>query len=150
LDARAATKPNGQFFADLRNRLIVVIRVLAISARRFNAPFAFNSGGSKHDTPFDVSTLAGAIAIAAIGCQRSATNHKLVATGPKHSVPLYADEATYQKASHQPAGVGAETPQVDDQTPVVIISSDDSGAVVEIVDGPMKGQNGFVAKDNVD
>ena len=97
-----------------------------------------------------VSTLAGVIAIAAIGCQRSATNHKLVATGPKHSVPLYADEATYQKASHQQAGVGAETPQVDDQTPVVIISSDDSGAVVEIVDGPMKGQNGFVAKDNVD
>jgi len=41
-----------------------------------------------------VYTLAGAIAIAAIGCQRS--------------------------------------------------------AVVEIVDGPMKGQNGFVAKENVD
>jgi hypothetical protein len=41
-----------------------------------------------------VSTLAGAIAIAEIGCQRF--------------------------------------------------------AVVEIVDGPMKGQNGFVAKENVD
>ena len=97
-----------------------------------------------------VFTLAGAIAIAAIGCQRSAANHKLVAAGDKHSVPLYADEAAYQKASHQPAGAGTETQQVEDQTPVVIISSDDSGAVVEIVDGPMKGQNGFVSKDNVD
>jgi hypothetical protein len=95
-----------------------------------------------------VFTLAGAIAIAAIGCQRSAANHKLVAAGDKHSVPLYADEATYQKASHQPEGVRAE--QVADQTPVVIISSDDSGAIVEIVDGPLKGQNGFVSKDNVD
>jgi|ERR1700758_4734450 hypothetical protein len=98
-----------------------------------------------------VFALAGAIAIAAIACQRSAANHKLVAKGPTHSVPLYADEATYQKISQQPAaGVGAQPQQVDDQTPVVIISSDDSGAVVEIVDGPMKGQNGFVAKDNVD
>ena len=97
-----------------------------------------------------VFTLAGAIAIATIGCQRSAPYHKLVATGPKHSVPLYADEATYQKASRQQAGAGAETQQVDDQTPVVIISSDDSGAIVEIVDGPMKGQNGFVARINVD
>jgi hypothetical protein len=98
-----------------------------------------------------VFALTGAIAIAAIGCQRSAANHKLVAKGATHSVPLYADEATYQKASQQPAaGVGAQPQQVDDQTPVVIISSDDSGAVVEIVDGPMKGQNGFVPKDNVD
>ena len=97
-----------------------------------------------------VSMLAGVIAIVAIGCQRSAANHKLVATGTKHSVPLYADEAAYQKASHQPAGAGTETQQVEDQTPVIIISSDDTGAVVEIVDGPMKGQNGFVPKDNVD
>jgi len=32
---------------------------------------------------------------------------------------------------------------------VVIISTDDNGAVVQIIDGPMKGQNGFVPKDNV-
>jgi len=41
---------------------------------------------------------------------------------------------------------GANAPQVDDQTPVVIISADDNGAVVQIMDGPMKGQNGFVPK----
>ena len=62
-------------------------------------------------------------------------------------MPLYHDEATYQKASH---ASGTNADQVEDQTPVVIISSDDSGAVVEIVDGPMKGKNGFVARDNVD
>jgi len=65
-------------------------------------------------------------------------------------VALYPDEATYEKTSHQPAGSGANAPQVDDQTPVVIISTDDNGAVVQIIDGPMKGQNGFVPKDNVD
>jgi hypothetical protein len=97
-----------------------------------------------------VFTLAAAIAIAVMGCQRSAANHKLVATGDKHSVPLYHDKATYQKASHQPEASGTNADQVDDQTPVVIISSDDSGAVVEIVDGPRKGKNGFVARDNVD
>jgi hypothetical protein len=96
------------------------------------------------------STLAGLIAIAAIGCQRSSANHKLVAVGDKHSVPVYPDEATYRKASNQPGGTGVVTQQADDQTPVVIISSDDNGAVVEIVDGPLKGHDGFVAKDNVD
>jgi hypothetical protein len=96
-----------------------------------------------------VPALAGALALAAIGCKESA-NHKLVGTEGKHSVPLYADEATYEKVSHEPVGSGANAPQVDDQTPVVIISTDDNGAVVQIIDGPMKGQNGFVAKDNVD
>jgi len=96
-----------------------------------------------------VSMLAGAIALAATGCKESASNHKLVGTDGKHSVAVYPDEATYQTASRQPAGTSANAQQVDDQTPVVIISADDNGAVVQIIDGPMKGQNGFVPKDNV-
>ena len=39
---------------------------------------------------------------------------------------------------------------IDDQTPVTIVSSDDNGAVVEIAQGPLRGQSGFVAKRNVD
>jgi hypothetical protein len=97
-----------------------------------------------------IAALAGALAFSAMGCKESASNHKLVGTDGQHSVPLYPDEATYQKVSHEPAPAGANAPQVDDQTPVVIISADDNGAVVQIMDGPMKGQNGFVPKNNVD
>jgi hypothetical protein len=94
--------------------------------------------------------LGVAISLAETGCRESATNHKLIGTGGKHSVPLYRDEATYEKTSHQPAGADTNAQQVDDQTPVVIISADDTGAVVHIIDGPMRGQNGFVTKDNVE
>jgi hypothetical protein len=97
-----------------------------------------------------VSMLAGGIALSVMGCKESSANHKLVGTDGKHSVAVYPDEATYQTASRQPAGASANAQQVEDQTPVVIISTDDNGAVVQIIDGPMKGQNGFVSKDNVD
>jgi hypothetical protein len=40
--------------------------------------------------------------------------------------------------------------QIDDQTPVQIVSSDDNGAVVTVTDGPMKGATGFVPKQNID
>jgi len=33
---------------------------------------------------------------------------------------------------------------------VEIVSSDDNGAVIAVIDGPMKGQRGFVAKQNID
>jgi hypothetical protein len=40
--------------------------------------------------------------------------------------------------------------QIDDQTPVTVVSTDDNSAQVQIIDGPMKGQSGFVPKQNVD
>ncbi len=39
--------------------------------------------------------------------------------------------------------------QIDDQTPVQVVTSDDYGAVITVTDGPMKGATGFVAKQNV-
>jgi hypothetical protein len=42
------------------------------------------------------------------------------------------------------------TKQLDDQTNVKIVTSDDNGAVITVTDGPMKGQTGFVAKQNID
>jgi 4-carboxymuconolactone decarboxylase len=42
------------------------------------------------------------------------------------------------------------TKQLDDQTDVEIVTTDDNGAVVTVTDGPMKGQTGFGAKQNVD
>jgi len=93
-------------------------------------------------------------------CQKPVLTHKLVVTGNQHSVPLYTDEQTYLDVSHEKQQGGVEgmagdvrskfsARQIDDQTSVKIISSDDNGAVIQIVDGPMKGQTGFVSKQNL-
>lgn len=87
--------------------------------------------------------------------------HKLVATGGQHTVPMYPDEQTFLKVASkaQQSGVGGAiggvqkefaAKDVDDQTSVRVISSDSNGAEVEITDGPLKGQTGFVAPQNVD
>jgi hypothetical protein len=94
-------------------------------------------------------------------CQKPVLTHKLVVTGNQHSVPLYSDEQTYLDVSHEKQQGGVEgmagdirnkfsARQIDDQTPVKVISSDDNGAVIQIIEGPMKGQAGFVAKQNLD
>jgi transcription antitermination factor NusG len=44
---------------------------------------------------------------------------------------------------------GLTAKQIDDQTPVKVISSDSNGTEVEVVQGPMKGTAGFVANQNV-
>jgi len=87
--------------------------------------------------------------------------HKLVVTGNQHSIPLYPDEEAYLHTSHEKQSGGLEgvvgdvkqnltAKQMDDQTPVQIVKSDDYGSVVTVTDGPMKGQSGFVAKQNID
>ncbi len=100
------------------------------------------------------------MAIAA-GCQQPVVTHKLVVTGNQHSIPLYADENDYLKYSRMQQSGGLQgmvgdvgkkmvTRQIDDQTPVKVVSSDDNGAVVEIISGAMRGETGFVAKQNLD
>ena len=104
------------------------------------------------------------IFLGVVGCQRPMTSlvpHKLIATGNEHSVPLYPDEQSYLHTSHEKQSGGlegvvgdvkqkVEAKQLDDQTPIQIVSSDDYGAVVTVTDGPMKGQSGFVPKQNID
>lgn len=96
-----------------------------------------------------------------IGCENPSLSHKLVATSTNQSVPLYPDEQTYLKVSHerQEGGVSGlagnvketmEAKTIDSNTPVDIVSSDDNGAMVVITDGPMKGTTGFVARTNID
>jgi hypothetical protein len=46
-------------------------------------------------------------------------------------------------------GEGFVTKELDNHTPVRIISQDSEGAQIEVTDGPDKGAQGFVAKDNV-
>ncbi len=105
--------------------------------------------------------LLAAAAAVAISLALSGCGHKLVALQGEKSVPLYTDEQTYMNLSKlkQQGGVqgmlGAvgqsfTARQIDDQTPVKVISSDNNGSEVEIIDGPMKGQTGFVAKQNLE
>jgi hypothetical protein len=112
------------------------------------------------------SILAASLSFGIIGCQMSPSGtpvlvHKLVVTGNEHSIPVYQNEQDYLSTSNmkQQGGVtgvvgdvkqGLTAKQLDDQTPVQIVTSDENGAVITVTDGPMKGQTGFVAKQNVD
>ncbi len=110
-----------------------------------------------------VLAAASAVVSGLIGCNSPGTPvlaHKLVATGGQSSVPLYPDEHTLVEVSHrsQQGGVTGmvgsvqkdmSAKQIDDQTPINVVSTDDNGAQVEIIDGPLKGQSGFVLKQNV-
>ncbi|MGH7813295.1 MAG: hypothetical protein ACREQI_04750 [Candidatus Binataceae bacterium] len=101
--------------------------------------------------------IAIGAAVALSGC-----GHKLVAHSGDSTVALYPDENTYQKLTELKQqggalggmlgglGEGLAATQVDNNTPVKILSSDDRGAEVEIKDGAYKGKKGFVGKDNVD
>lgn len=108
-----------------------------------------------------VAPLGGILILSVAACQKSALQHKLVATAGSQTVPLYPNEATYLNVAHkaQQGGVTGmvgnvqkdlTVKQIDDQTPVKIVSSDDNGDEVQIIQGPMAGQAGFVAKQNVD
>jgi hypothetical protein len=42
-----------------------------------------------------------------------------------------------------------QLPELDNDTPIRIVSQDSDGAQVEVTDGPEKGATGFVARDNI-
>jgi len=108
--------------------------------------------------------LGTLFSMAIIACRQPigpAISHKLVVIGNQHAVPMYPDEQTYLHTSRekQEGGVvgivgdvkqNLTAKQIDDQTPVQIVTADDFGAVVTVIDGPMKGASGFVPKPNVD
>jgi hypothetical protein len=97
--------------------------------------------------------IGGAFALAGCG-------HKLVAHNGESTVAVYPDEDTFVKLVDlkKQGGVGGmigglgeglATKQVDNNTPVRIIRSDEKGAQVEVLDGAFKGMQGFVPQDNV-
>jgi hypothetical protein len=107
--------------------------------------------------------LGTLFSIALIACQQPigpVVSHKLVVIGSQYAVPMYPDERTYLQTSRETQKVGVvgvvgevkefAAKQIDDQTPVQIVTSDDYGAVITVIDGPMKGATGFVARQNVD
>jgi hypothetical protein len=97
--------------------------------------------------------IGGALAIAGCG-------HRLVAHNGESTVAVYPDENTFVKLTElkKQGGVGGmigglgeglAAKQVDNNTPVRIISSNDKGSQIEILDGAFKGTHGFVPADNV-
>jgi hypothetical protein len=89
------------------------------------------------------------------GCQ-----HRLVAAPGETTVAIYPDRQTYDKLTElkksgplgqlaSGLGKGVETKNVDDKTPVKVLSTDDEGDMVEVSDGPDKGATGFVPKNSV-
>ncbi len=100
-----------------------------------------------------ISILVLALAVA--GCQ-----HRLKAAPGETAVAVYPDEQTYTKLANlkKEGGVAGmiggfgqnlAAKQVDDKTPVKIVSSDDVGYTIEVTDGPNKGLSGFVPKSSV-
>lgn len=99
-------------------------------------------------------TIGASLAIAGCG-------HKLVAHNGESTVAVYPDENTFTKLTDLKkqggvvggviggVGEGLATKQIDNNTPVRIINSDDKGSQVEILDGAFKGMQGFVPQDNV-
>jgi len=74
---------------------------------------------------------------------------------------MYASEGAYLRAlrsaqqSGMPGLVGdvrktLSARQIQDRTAVKLISQDSNGAMVQITDGPLNGQTGFVATQNID
>jgi hypothetical protein len=97
--------------------------------------------------------IIGAIAFS--GCR-----HHVVASAGEHTVKVFPDQATYDKVASMKSqggaigmlgGIGANlaSKEVDDLTPVRIVTSNDEGSVIEVTDGPFKGVKGFVPKQNV-
>lgn len=103
-----------------------------------------------------ICAIALGTSLAMLGC-----GHKLVAHNGENTVAVYPDEETFTKLSNLKnqggvvggmiggLGEGLAAKQVDNNTPVRIVSKDDKGAQVEVLDGAFKGMHGFVPKDNV-
>ena len=115
------------------------------------------NGGSKLSATARSWLICIAImgAIVASGC-----SHHVVASAGEHTVKVFPDQNTYDKVASMRSqggaigmlgGIGANlaSKEVDDQTPVRIVTTNDEGSVVEVTDGPFKGIKGFVPKQNV-
>ncbi len=97
-----------------------------------------------------------ALSIVAAGC-----GHKLIAAPGEQTVAVYPDEATYLKLQHLKkeggmagmlGGIGQNftAVRVDDRTPVKVLSSDNKGAIIQVLKGPHLGLKGFVPKNSLD
>ena len=107
-------------------------------------------------TQFVLGAVILAAMLALAGC-----GHKLIAHGGDTTVSVYPDKASFERfkslqSQGGPAamigGLGASlvAKKVDDGTPIKVLSSDDDGYQIEVLDGASKGISGYVSKDSVD
>ncbi len=109
-----------------------------------------------------IANIALGAALITVALLIAGCGHKLVSTGGESTVSIYPDKNTFdrlQSMKQQGGTIGGMiggmgenlvSKKVDDKTPVKILSSDDKGAEVEILDGPNKGMQGYVGKANLD
>ena len=101
-----------------------------------------------------VSVLLALLALAGCG-------HKLVAHGGDTTVAVYPDKDSFDKVKSMekqggPAGLigglgeSMMTKKVDAGIPVKMLSCDDEGCQVQVLQGPNQGFTGYVSKDSVD
>jgi hypothetical protein len=104
---------------------------------------------------------AGVVMVVALIPLLAGCGHKLVAHNGATTVDMYANKEQFEKVESMKsqggvgglfAGIGQNllAKKIDNDTPVKVLSTDNDGATVEILDGRNKGQQGYVAKDNVD
>jgi len=107
-----------------------------------------------------ISTLVICAFTIAVSTAIAGCGHKLVAHNGESTVAVFPDENTFTKLNDlkKQGGVGGmigglgegiATKQIDNNTPVRIINSDDRGSQIEVLDGAFKGTQGFVPSDNV-
>jgi hypothetical protein len=88
-------------------------------------------------------------------------SHKLVAHSGDTTVAVYPDKDSFEKLKQSQSqgglagmigglGTSLVAKKVDDGTPVKVLSSDDEGDQIEVLDGANKGMTGYVSKDSVD
>ena len=106
------------------------------------------------------SRLALAASMIGLSVMIAGCQHYLIAAPGETSVAVYPDEQTYSKIADlkKQGGIGGmigglgqnfTAKQIDNNTPVRIVTSDDLGDVIEVIDGPNKGISGFVPKSSV-
>jgi hypothetical protein len=87
-------------------------------------------------------------------------SHHLIAHNGETNVAVYPNKEDFDKIASMksrggPAGMiggmgqSLMAKQVAGSTTVQVLSSDDEGAEIEILEGPNQGTRGYVAKDNV-
>jgi hypothetical protein len=87
--------------------------------------------------------------------------HKLVAHNGDTTVDVYSNKDQFDKVKSMKSEGGAAgifggigesmlAKKIPSATPVKILSSDEEGSMIEVMDGPEKGLQGYVAKDNLD
>ncbi|MGH7837348.1 MAG: hypothetical protein ACREQC_05920 [Candidatus Binataceae bacterium] len=87
-------------------------------------------------------------------------DHRVVATNGETTVNVYASKEQFDKVKSMKSEGGAAgflgglgesmlAKKIDNNTPVKVLSSDDEGATIEVLDGAQKGVQGYVARENL-